>query len=339
MELRQLRYFVSVIEHRSMGKAGLELGVVTSALSQQISRLEGELCTRLLQRTSTGVVPTDAGLAFWRQAQLALRHADAAVTAAKHARLTGYVSVGLAQSTAGLVGVRFMQAMRSRYPDVKVRIVESLSGYLSTMLSARQIDLAVLFREEPSQRWSRVRLLSEKLFLIGLPEMLGVPFGQNATISQAATLPLILPSGSHGLRSLLTRCFEHSKVEPNVVAEIDGLSLLMRAVRAGMGVTIQPGSVLAPEAHAELSSVRVDDDAAQRENILISLSEDELSPAALATRIVLADVIRSTVSDGRWPGATLTAAEKRAAELDAYESNTESCAANQLAAEQSLSAS
>ena len=328
MELRQLRYFVSVIEHRSMGKAALELGVVTSALSQQISRLEGELCTRLLQRTSTGVVPTDAGLAFWRQAQLALRHADAAATAARHARLTGYVSVGLAQSTAGIVGVRFMQAMRSRYPDVNVRIVESLSGYLSTMLSARQIDLAVLFREEPSQRWSRLRLLNEKLFLIGLPDMLGVPFGEHASISQAAALPLILPSGSHGLRSLLTRCFEHAKVEPNVVAEIDGLSLLMRAVRAGMGVTIQPGSLLAPEAHAELSSVQFDDEAAQRENILISLSEDELSPAALATRIVLADVIRSTVSEGRWPGATLIEA--------AYRSNTEGSTVSQAASEQSL---
>ena len=55
-----------------MGKAALELGIVTSALSQQISRLESELSTRLLQRTSTGVMPTDAGLAFWRQAQLAL---------------------------------------------------------------------------------------------------------------------------------------------------------------------------------------------------------------------------------------------------------------------------
>lgn len=336
MELRQLRYFVSVVEHRSMGKAALELGLVTSALSQQISRLEGELCTRLLQRTSTGVVPTDAGLAFWRQAQLALRHADAAATAARHARLTGYVSVGLAQSTAGIIGVRFMQAMRSRYPDVKVRIVESLSGYLSTMLSARQIDLAVLFREEPSQRWSRLRLLNEKLFLIGLPDMLGISFGENASISQAATLPLILPSGSHGLRSLLSRCFEQAKVEPNVVAEVDGLGLLMRAVRAGIGVTIQPGSILTPDAHAELSSVQFDDDAAQRENILISLSEDELSPAALATRIVLADVIRSTVSEGRWPGATLVEEANRCSAPDAYQPNTANRAGSQTVPVQSL---
>ena len=70
MELRQLRYFVKVCEAGSMGKAALDLGLATSALSQQISRLEGELATRLLQRQATGVVPTDAGLAFLQQAQL-----------------------------------------------------------------------------------------------------------------------------------------------------------------------------------------------------------------------------------------------------------------------------
>ncbi len=63
MELRQLRYFVKVAECGSLGRTATELGVVTSALSQQISRLETELSTRLLTRTSTGVVPTDAGLA------------------------------------------------------------------------------------------------------------------------------------------------------------------------------------------------------------------------------------------------------------------------------------
>ena len=52
MELRQLRYFVKVVELGGMGRAARDLGVVTSALSQQISRLESELSTRLLQRTA-----------------------------------------------------------------------------------------------------------------------------------------------------------------------------------------------------------------------------------------------------------------------------------------------
>lgn len=101
MELRQLRYFVKVVEHGSFSQAAAALGVVTLALSQQISRLEGELSTRLPQRTSKGVLPTDAGLAFWRQAQLALRHADHAVLAAQ-----GWSVLPLLQERLCAMGLR-----------------------------------------------------------------------------------------------------------------------------------------------------------------------------------------------------------------------------------------
>ena len=78
MELRQLRYFVRIIETGSMGRAALDLDIGVSALSQQMARLENELAIRLLQRTSRGVMPTSAGLAFYSQAQLALRRARGA---------------------------------------------------------------------------------------------------------------------------------------------------------------------------------------------------------------------------------------------------------------------
>lgn len=305
MELRQLRYFVSVVEHGSMGKAALELGVVTSALSQQISRLESELSTRLLQRTSGGTVPTDAGIAFWRQAQLALRHVDDAAHAARQARLSGHVSVGLAPSTAGVLGLPFMKAMRERYPEVRLRMVESLSGYLAPMLGARQIDLAILFHEAPAQRWSAMPLLDERLFLIGAPGLAGMPQGKQVRIAKLGELPLILPSGSHGLRALLDTAFKRTHHQPNISAELDGLALLMDAVRAGLGATIQPGAPLARPENEALLSVRIADKEATRPNLIVSVSDDELSPAGLAARVVLADVAREIVRAGRWPGATL----------------------------------
>jgi len=179
MELRQLRYFVRVVELGSMGRAAQDLGVVTSALSQQISRLEGELSTRLLQRGPAGVRPTDAGLAFLRQAQLALRHADDAVQAAQQARLSGHVSLGLAPSTSAVLALPLLAAMRERYPSVRVHLVESLSGNLASMLNARQLDLAVLFETASARRWSVSPLLEEKLFLIGAPGLLGMPAGSS----------------------------------------------------------------------------------------------------------------------------------------------------------------
>lgn len=303
MELRQLHYFVRVVELGSMGRAAQQLGVGTSALSQQISRLESELATRLLQRTSTGVVPTEAGLAFWAQAQLAIRHAEAAKAAARHARLSGQVSVGMAPSTGAVLGLPFLLAMRERYPDIGVRLVETLSGNLASMIGMRQLDLAVLFQAERAQRWSVMPLLEERLFVIArqdvFPEQGPLNFGQ------IAGLPLILPSDQHGLRALIEAAAARAGVLLNVTLEIDGLAMLMDAVRAGLGATIQPGAATARLDDPGLVALEIADVQARRPNLLVSLSDDELSPAGLAARVVLADVARARVTGGKWPGATL----------------------------------
>ena len=174
MELRQLRYFVRIVELGSMSRAAADLDMVQSALSQQITRLEGELSTRLLNRTPRGVAPTEAGVAFFREAQLTLRHAEQATRAAQQARLSGSVSVGLAPTTSAVLGLPLMQAMRERYPDVRLHMVESMSGHLTAMLHARELDLAVLFdtrlhqaqQATGARRWDMAPLLEEDLFLI-----------------------------------------------------------------------------------------------------------------------------------------------------------------------------
>ena len=301
MELRQLRYFVRVVELGSMGRAAQDLGVVTSALSQQISRLEGELATRLLQRDARGARATDAGMAFYQQAQLTLRHADDAVRAAQQARLSGHVSVGLAPSTSAVLALPFMQAMRARYPDVRLRMVESLSGHLAGMLTARQLDLALLF----DTGHASVPLLEERLFLLGLRSLPGLPAAARVRLAELRHLPLLLPSHRHGLRATVDAAFKRARGQPNLVLEVDGLAVLMDAVCAGLAATIQPGAATARLAGQDIVRAEITDRGARRVNRLAALPEDELSPAALAARVVLRDVARGLVQGGQWPGATL----------------------------------
>jgi LysR family tcuABC transcriptional regulator len=307
MELRQLRYFTRVVELGSISRAALDLGLVQSALSQQIGRLEGELSTRLLQRSSKGITPTEAGMAFFREAQLALRHADQATRAAQEARLTGSVSVGLAPTTASVLGMPLLQAMRQRYPDVRLHMVESLSGHLSQMLNARQLDLAVLFDTDPARRWSVTPLLKEKLFLIRSRREGGRAAPTRIRMAAVQRLPLILPSGPHGLRSTLDAAFARARVRPTVAAEIDSLALLMEAVDQGVGCTIQPWAAIGryPDGATRFALSEIADAPARRLASLCSLSDDELSPAALAVRVVLIDCVRQHIADGLWPGTAL----------------------------------
>ncbi|MFM0487659.1 LysR family transcriptional regulator [Paraburkholderia graminis] len=305
MELRQLRYFVRIVECGTMGRAAIELDVVTSTLSQQISRLESELSVRLLQRTKTGIQPTEAGLAFWHRAQLVLRHADDAARVAKTGRLAGQVAVGFAPSTSGVVALPFMRAMRERYPDISLRVVESLSGNLESMLVARQIDLAILFGSATGKRLSTMPLLDERLFAISAAQFDLPANAKGLSIRELAAFPLIVPSGNHGLRVLINAAFAKANCQLNLAAEIDGLATLMEAVGSGLGVTIQPGAALARCDATAFRTVPVHSSYMTRLNQLASLSDDELSPAGLAARVVLKNVTREIVSAGKWAGAKL----------------------------------
>lgn len=88
------------------------------------------------------------------------------------------------------------------------------------------------------------------------------------------------------------------------MAELDGLALLMDAVTAGLGATIRSGAGASRLASGQLALVPLADAHARRPNLLVSLCDDELPPAALATRVVLADVARQRVADGSWMGAS-----------------------------------
>ncbi|WP_079968530.1 tricarballylate utilization LysR family transcriptional regulator TcuR [Salmonella enterica] len=307
MELRQLRYFVRIIETGSMGSAAQDLDIGVSALSQQMSRLENELAIRLLQRTSRGVTPTNAGLAFYSQAQLALRHADDAILAAREARLSGHVSVGMAPSTASILGIPFIHAMQENYADVRLHVVESLSGNLERMINTRRIDLAVVFQKDKILRWSARPILEEQLFLIGSHALLAALPDTPITPEQLAGIPLIMPSQGHGLRGRLDAVCQEHALNVEIVAEIDGLALLMRAVRDGLGATLQPGAAISHLDNDALRVIGVHNPVLSRPNFLVSLSDDELTPAGLAARVVLTKVMRQLVDAGEWPGATLYA--------------------------------
>jgi len=282
--------------------------MATSALSQQISRLESELSTRLLIRGTSGVTPTEAGYAFSRHATLALRHIDAASESAQGARLSGVVSLGLAPTTASILALPLIRAMARRYPNIRLQLVEGMSGHLAGLLKQRQIDLAVLFNDEAVAfaKSEAIPLLDERLFLIGAKSRTeDIHDYHPIALAQLEKLPLILPSRSHGLRASLDRSFAICATRPQIVMEIDSLAVILDIVADGLGYTIQPGAALARPLSDKLRVHSIADQDARRANLLASLAEQELSPAALALRAQLRLVITNLVRDGKWLGATL----------------------------------
>lgn len=316
MELRQLRYLIRIIELGSMSRAAIELDMAQSALSQQITRLEGELGTRLLKRNPRGVEPTEAGAAFFQEAKLTLRHAEQAVRSAQNARLTGTVSIGLPATTESILGLPLIAAMRARHPQVRLHMVGGMSGNLGGMLNARELDIAILFDQRLAGRqssfsgrnWVLRPLFEEQLFFIRARQpYAGTALSRTTSLQAIAAEPLILPTIRHGLRTVLNSSFRHAGIEPAISLEIDSQPMTMAALEAGLGGVIQPWAAMGSikDAHQRFEWARVKDPHARRLNLLCSLSDDELSPAAMIARTVVVDCVRELIAEGLWQGVTL----------------------------------
>src|SRR5262245_35461274 len=130
MDLRQVRYFVTLYNERSMTKAAARLNVVQPALSMQISRLESSFKTKLFRRTWRGVGPTDTGRAFYGLCQKILTDVDEAQRYLRDASgsVTGEITIGIMPSVANSVLADVLARYNASYPDVTVRVVEAYSG-------------------------------------------------------------------------------------------------------------------------------------------------------------------------------------------------------------------
>jgi LysR family transcriptional regulator, regulatory protein for tcuABC len=324
MDMRQLRYFVQIVESGSLAKASRQLFIAQPALSQQMARLEDEVGKSLLVRSSRGVTPTENGEALYHHAKFMLRQLDQAVSVARQdaAAVTGRVTLGLAPTTVARLGLPLLQHLRAKYPGLLLNVVEGLSGHLEHMTRVGQLDLAVLFSPAAASELAVQPLLEEELFVILPAESTLVPAGRGSlTLAEVAALPLILPSPGHGLRRRIGLEFERVGQPLDAVAEIDSLPLLMHCVAQGLGATIKPMSAVhaLDDRPERWRCLRVADASMTRLNYLYALPPQKLSPAAAIVREEMRAVVRQLIDDGDWQGVKLLPASLSATRTSADE--------------------
>jgi LysR family tcuABC transcriptional regulator len=307
MDLRQLRYFAQIVESGSLSKASRQLFVAQPALSQQLSKLEEEVGKPLLHRSSRGVAPTENGLALYHHARFMLRQLDQALSIARKESGTvqGMVSVGLPATTVSALGLPLVRRVRERYPSILLNVVEGMSGHLGQMMRMGQLDLAVLFAPDVAPDLTVEALLEEELFVI-LPRHSKLVPAKRAsiTLAEAAALPLIVPTTTHGLRRRIAAELERRSLSAQVVAEIDSLALLMNCVYDGMGATIKPMAAILLEGQRgrEWRALSISDARLSRRNYLYSLAPERLSPAAAAVAAELKSTAQGLMDSGAWAG-------------------------------------
>ncbi len=143
MELRQLRFFVTLAEELHFGRAAAREHIVQSALSQQIQRLERELGVKLLDRSTHHVALTPAGTAFLNEARQILASAKRAVAAARQAGDPAPVlQVGIVDAGYNSMP-QVLRAVQQRFPDLEIHQVEACVPEQFRYLADGRIDVGL----------------------------------------------------------------------------------------------------------------------------------------------------------------------------------------------------
>jgi len=304
MELRQLRYFVAIVECGSLIKASKQIYVAQPALSQQLAKLEHEIGKPLLHRSARGVTPTASGLALYKHAKFLLRHVEHAVYAAREqGEASGMVSLGLSPSTSCVLGLPLLMELRAHHPAIVLNVVEGLSGHLHDMVRAGTLDIAILFESNAAMGMSVEPLIAEELGLIMAAAFPGVPRGKTEiSIEEMARLPLILATGAHRTRRYVEGEFERLKLKLNLVAEIDSVPLTLDAVKQGLGVTIQARTTLLGHDPDDYRVIRLNATGLMRNCYLYGPVAQKQFPAVNVVMATIRTMVERLNRDGVWPG-------------------------------------
>jgi LysR family nitrogen assimilation transcriptional regulator len=306
MELRQLRYFVAIVDHGSFSRAAQVLHIAQPALTQQIRQLEEELAVQLLHRSAQGVLATDAGKTFYEHAQAILKQVGDARQAVAQAadKPAGTVALGIPQSVSGALALPLLVAVRETYPEISLQLTEELSGNLVEQLRSGRINLAVLFDDGQLHAFSTEPLVEEEMMFVTKSESrLALP-GESVTLAQALARPLILPSPQHGVRPRIEAVVREAGLALDDVTDINSVAILKSAILADLGATILPAAPLLSEIErGSMRAQRITGCRLSRTVVLGSSRNIPLTNAAAAVQRLVLSVTHELCAGGRWLGA------------------------------------
>ena len=238
VDIKQLRYFLGVVEAGSLSKAAGPLHVAQPALGVQIRNLERELGVDLLQRHARGVAPTKAGELLAQRAEFLLRQFSRLRQELKSFGSTvpsGRVTIGLTSTVAQVMVAAFVERCRRKYPEIRLVITEARHRQLVEMVAHEELHLGLAFRPQGKEDIVSEPLVHDQLVLVHSERL-----PHEVDFAELIERELILPSQPHLVRRVTESAAVALGQELRIFYEIDSVAMIKELVKRGLAPTILP---------------------------------------------------------------------------------------------------
>src|SRR3954452_8897916 len=302
MDFRQLKTFSCVAELGSLSKASDRLRIAQPALSRQIKLLEHELRAELFTRNGRGMVMTEAGKLLLARTAGIVRQLDQIRDdiQSQAGQPSGRVVLGLVPTVSYVLSARLARRTVELYPGISLCIVESYSGHLTEWLHRGEMDLAVIYGRSADLHLSMQALGRDRIVAVG-PRGCGLAKKKQVDVNWLLRQKLVLPSHSHGLRTLIEHAAAAKKLKLDVQIEADSFRVLTSLVEEGLGYALlPPSSVRAEVADGRLEIAAISKPAPMRELTIASPIEHPGSTAITLVTDLLRDELVACREEGLW---------------------------------------
>ena len=250
LDLRLVRYFTVVADHRHFGRAAAALLIAQPSLSRQIRRLEQQLGARLLDRTPHGTQLTEAGEVFLPRAKALLRSAAQAAAAARAAAQPSRITIGY---TVSIIVTPAVRDLRRRHPDADVHTLHLDWNEPREALLGHRVDAAV----------TRLPIRTDGLHVTILydePRLLLVPLDHRLAGKESVTLDDIAGEPIPRLPDPAWNAYWRIDPRPDGSPAPDGpfveaIEDKLELIAAGQAVAIIPAGVRTVSPRPDLTTV------------------------------------------------------------------------------------
>ena len=245
MNIRTMKYLVSVAKHLSFSKAANECFVTQPTLSEQIKKMENFLELKIFERSNKKVLVTDEGKEIIESAKLILKEIENIEEIAQRRKdpLSGKLSLGAFPTLAPYIFPSIVPKIKKTMPNLKLILIEEKTEILINKLKQGKIDAALLALpiEEPNLKHKK---LFEDDFYLAVPPEHSLANRKTIHMNELKTRTLLLLEEGHCLRDqALEVC---SKTGTNIDEfKATSLETLRHMIKAGTGITFMPKIAMA----------------------------------------------------------------------------------------------
>lgn len=238
MDLRSLRYFITVVEQGGFSAAARQLHVAQPAVSMAIRKLEQSLDLQLLHRQERQISLTDEGQVLLRHARRILQAAQDAEREMRelHALESGEVRVGIPSMLGSYYFPPILMAFRHRYPQLRLEVVEAGTRQLQRMVHRGEIDMGVIVADTPPEDLETHSFLQAQMMAV-LPVDHPLSHCENIDYSAFFAEELVLFKEGYFHREVIDRLCAEAGVTPNIGFETNLIPLIKQIVSHGFGIT------------------------------------------------------------------------------------------------------